>query len=116
MIFNNIQVENNYSSATFLHMLLLFNTNMSVCLVLLTLLLTLCFMEVVVHDGVIREKPSTPEEARKFIKGLCYLLELNFFYMFYCTCPCPQVIYKRVLLQGTLKAMLRQLDLFLLQM
>jgi hypothetical protein len=26
-------------------------------------------MEVVVHDGVIREKPSTPEEARKFIKG-----------------------------------------------
>jgi len=29
-------------------------------------------MEVVVHDGVIREKPSTPEEARKFIKGLCY--------------------------------------------
>ena len=36
-------------------------------------------MEVVVHDGVIREKPSTPEEARKFIKGLCYLLELNFF-------------------------------------
>jgi len=69
MIFNNIQVENNYSSATFLHMLLLFNTNMSVCLVLLTLLLTLCFMEVVVHDGVIREKPSTPEEARNFIKG-----------------------------------------------
>jgi septum formation protein len=28
--------------------------------------------QVVVHDGVIREKPSTPEEARKFIKGLCY--------------------------------------------
>ncbi|PWZ55605.1 Maf-like protein [Zea mays] len=26
-------------------------------------------MEVVLHDGVIREKPSTPEEARKFIKG-----------------------------------------------
>ncbi|KQK22744.1 maf-like protein DDB_G0281937 [Brachypodium distachyon] len=25
--------------------------------------------QVVVHDGVIREKPSTPEEARKFIKG-----------------------------------------------
>jgi septum formation protein len=29
-------------------------------------------MEVVVHDGVIREKPSTPEEARKFIKGLLF--------------------------------------------
>uniref|UniRef100_A0A0E0CXI4 Maf-like protein n=1 Tax=Oryza meridionalis TaxID=40149 RepID=A0A0E0CXI4_9ORYZ len=25
--------------------------------------------QVVIHDGVIREKPSTPEEARKFIKG-----------------------------------------------
>ena len=78
MIFNNIQVENNYSSATFLHMLLLFNTNMSVCLVLLTLLLTLCFMEVVVHDGVIREKPSTPEEARKFIKGLLFIRTHSF--------------------------------------
>ena len=29
-------------------------------------------MEVVVHDGVIREKPTTPEEARKFIQGLSY--------------------------------------------
>ncbi|XP_047085699.1 7-methyl-GTP pyrophosphatase-like isoform X2 [Lolium rigidum] len=25
--------------------------------------------QVVVHDGVIREKPTTPEEARKFIQG-----------------------------------------------
>ena len=31
-------------------------------------------MEVVVHDGVIREKPTTPEEARKFIQGLSYQL------------------------------------------
>jgi hypothetical protein len=60
-------------------MLLLFNSNISACLIFLTLLLTLCFMEVVVHDGVIREKPSTSEEARKFIKGLCYLLELKIF-------------------------------------
>lgn len=27
-------------------------------------------LEVVVYEGVIREKPSSKEEARKFIKGL----------------------------------------------
>ncbi|KAM0876170.1 hypothetical protein ACQ4PT_036338 [Festuca glaucescens] len=30
--------------------------------------------QVVVHDGVIREKPTTPEEARKFIQGLSFQL------------------------------------------
>ena len=36
----------------------------------LPLVLVFCFLlEVVVHDGVIREKPTTPEEARKFIQG-----------------------------------------------
>jgi predicted house-cleaning NTP pyrophosphatase (Maf/HAM1 superfamily) len=26
--------------------------------------------EVVVHEGIIREKPTTKEEARQFLKGL----------------------------------------------
>lgn len=45
-------------------------------------------MEVVIHDGVIREKPSTPEEARKFIKGLCYFVEELELALFDLSLPC----------------------------
>lgn len=34
------------------------------------LLLNLFNLKVVVHEGVIREKPSNKDEARLFIKGL----------------------------------------------
>jgi hypothetical protein len=37
-------------------------------------------MKVVVHDGVIREKPTTPEEAREFIQGFSsqlFIYEFN---------------------------------------
>jgi septum formation protein len=59
-------------------------------------------MEVVIHDGVIREKPSTPEEARKFIKGLCYFVEdLELFNnVLYLTCPCPVLLDEHILLSG----------------
>lgn len=36
--------------------------------------LHLILFEVVVYEGVIREKPSSKEEARHFIKGLLTLL------------------------------------------
>ena len=101
MIVNKFQVENIYSFATCLNVLLLFTTYISAYLILLTLLLTFCFMEVVIHDGVIREKPSTPEEARKFIKGLCYFVELELFNnMLYLTCPCPVLLDEHILLSG----------------
>jgi hypothetical protein len=94
-------------------MLLLLNTHISAYLICFSR-----FMEVVLHDGVIREKPSTPEEARKFIKGLCYFVEeLELFNnLLYLTCPCPVVLDDTFCFQGTLKAMLRRLDLCLLQM
>lgn len=31
------------------------------------------FLEVVVHGGLIREKPTSKEEAREFIKGIWYI-------------------------------------------
>jgi uncharacterized membrane protein len=71
-------------------------------------------MEVVVHDGVIREKPTTPEEARKFIQGLSFQLfvfELKLLRWFV-----RLVRLTTYRLQDTPKAMLQQLDLCLLQM
>lgn len=38
------------------------------------LLLLLNDLEVVVYEGVVREKPSSKEEARRFIKGLLSIL------------------------------------------
>jgi uncharacterized membrane protein len=71
-------------------------------------------MEVVVHDGVIREKPTTPEEARKFIQGLSFQLfvfELKLLRWFV-----RLVRLTTYRLHDTPKAMLQQLDLCLLQM
>jgi hypothetical protein len=74
-------------------------------------------MEVVVHDGVIREKPSTPEEARKFIKGLCYLCKHSKFFRWFVRIVLSLWCFtNKISFKDTPKAMLRRLDLYLLQM